>query len=100
MDWASYYPAYAVKEDAEMRTEAESHDHAESSSRGAISKPVEIADIGCGYGGLLFALAPKFPDTLMLGGFRSSWHSVATSDAPHHIIASLTVNQAWRSGYQ
>ncbi|KAJ1929725.1 tRNA (guanine-N(7)-)-methyltransferase (tRNA(m7G46)-methyltransferase) [Tieghemiomyces parasiticus] len=28
---------------------------------------VEFADIGCGYGGLLVALAPLFPDTLMLG---------------------------------
>jgi len=28
---------------------------------------VEIADIGCGYGGLLFALSPHFPKTLILG---------------------------------
>ncbi|PVU93996.1 hypothetical protein BB559_003110 [Furculomyces boomerangus] len=28
---------------------------------------VEFADIGCGYGGLLVALAPLFPNTLMLG---------------------------------
>lgn len=78
MDWASYYPAYAVKEDAEMPSEDESHDHALSSSRAVIRKPVEIADIGCGYGGLLFALAPKFPDTLMLGGLCYSRHSLAT----------------------
>lgn len=32
-----------------------------------MSKQVEIADIGCGYGGLLFALAPKMPNILMLG---------------------------------
>lgn len=32
---------------------------------------VEIADIGCGFGGLLVALAPKFPDTLLLGGWLS-----------------------------
>ena len=44
MDWAEYYPAFTGR-----------------------SKDVEIADIGCGYGGLLFALAPRFPDTLMLG---------------------------------
>lgn len=30
-------------------------------------KEVEVADIGCGFGGLLFALAPKLPDTLILG---------------------------------
>jgi hypothetical protein len=28
---------------------------------------VEIADIGCGFGGLLVALSPLFPNTLMLG---------------------------------
>ncbi|KAF8518456.1 putative methyltransferase-domain-containing protein [Gautieria morchelliformis] len=30
-------------------------------------KRPEFADIGCGFGGLLIALAPLFPDTLMLG---------------------------------
>ena len=30
-------------------------------------KRPEFADIGCGFGGLLIALAPIFPDTLMLG---------------------------------
>ncbi len=30
-------------------------------------KEVEIADIGCGFGGLLVALAPLMPDTLMIG---------------------------------
>lgn len=69
MDWASYYPAYAVKDDVEMSSEEESHDPMKQSSTKAISKPVEIADIGCGYGGLIFALSPKFPDTLMLGMF-------------------------------
>ncbi|CAE6434889.1 unnamed protein product [Rhizoctonia solani] len=29
--------------------------------------PVEFADIGCGFGGLLIALAPMYPETLMLG---------------------------------
>ncbi|KAJ3319075.1 tRNA (guanine-N(7)-)-methyltransferase (tRNA(m7G46)-methyltransferase) [Boothiomyces sp. JEL0866] len=30
-------------------------------------KKVEFADIGCGYGGLLVALSPIFPDKLILG---------------------------------
>ena len=30
-------------------------------------KTPEFADVGCGFGGLLIALAPLFPDTLMLG---------------------------------
>ncbi|KAF2018884.1 hypothetical protein BU24DRAFT_364202 [Aaosphaeria arxii CBS 175.79] len=63
MDWASHYPAYAVKQPQE-KDEAESHD---SEKAIAITQPVEIADIGCGFGGLLFALAPRFPTSLILG---------------------------------
>lgn len=42
MDWSDLYPAANVRR-------------------------VEIADIGCGFGGLLVALAPHFPDSLILG---------------------------------
>lgn len=36
-------------------------------------KQVEVADIGCGFGGLLFSLSPVLPDTLLLGkAFLSS----------------------------
>lgn len=35
-------------------------------TRSEVSR-VEFADVGCGYGGLLVALAPLFPNTLMLG---------------------------------
>jgi len=45
MDWKPYYPEDLLKKGGK----------------------VEFADIGCGYGGLLVALAPLFPETLMLG---------------------------------
>ncbi|KAI0587638.1 tRNA -methyltransferase [Pyrenophora tritici-repentis] len=69
MDWASLYPMYAKHPKQESGdAQNESHDVNEEEQRDmkAISKNVEIADIGCGFGGLLFALAPKFPDTLIL----------------------------------
>ncbi|KAH7413996.1 putative methyltransferase-domain-containing protein [Phaeosphaeria sp. MPI-PUGE-AT-0046c] len=71
MDWSALYPAYAVNEQ-DQSTTAEAvkpamADEEEQSKTKAISKQVEIADIGCGFGGLLFALAPQFPDTLILG---------------------------------
>jgi tRNA G46 methylase TrmB len=44
VDWSAHYPAFA----------------------GSGKKP-EFADVGCGFGGLLIALAPLYPDTLMLG---------------------------------
>lgn len=45
MDWSVHYPKYFPPGE----------------------KKVEWADVGCGFGGLLMALAPQFPDTLMLG---------------------------------
>ncbi|KAI0270805.1 putative methyltransferase [Russula aff. rugulosa BPL654] len=44
VDWNAHYPAFAES-----------------------GKKPEFADVGCGFGGLLIALAPLFPDTLMLG---------------------------------
>ncbi|KAH9972724.1 tRNA-methyltransferase [Lactifluus volemus] len=44
VDWSAHYPAFAVS-----------------------GKKPEFADVGCGFGGLLIALAPLYPDTLMLG---------------------------------
>lgn len=59
MDWSTHYPAFiSPKQD----TEAGHHPP-------QMSKQVEIADIGCGFGGLLIALSPLFPDTLMIGMF-------------------------------
>ena len=34
-----------------------------------MKKQVEVADIGCGFGGLLFSLSTALPDTLILGIF-------------------------------
>lgn len=49
MDWTKLYPAYYNEESKEVQSR------------------VEIADIGCGYGGLLINLAAEFPETLCLG---------------------------------
>ncbi|XP_014674502.1 PREDICTED: tRNA (guanine-N(7)-)-methyltransferase-like [Priapulus caudatus] len=49
MDWSQYYPQLI------------------SPDKPTPHPKVEIADIGCGYGGLLVSLSPMFPDQLMLG---------------------------------
>ncbi|KAF2145714.1 uncharacterized protein K452DRAFT_220817 [Aplosporella prunicola CBS 121167] len=69
MYWASLYPAFAVDEEMkDAPAQAEEQEQGEKAvARRKTSKQVEIADIGCGFGGLLFALAPRFPDTLLLG---------------------------------
>lgn len=38
-----------------------------STGKSKTGKQVEFADVGCGFGGLIMDLAPKFPETLMLG---------------------------------
>lgn len=77
MDWASLYPAYTVEpptameeaaSESAMQTDQPDEEQAEKPiGKRRISKEVEVADIGCGFGGLLFALSPKLPDTLLLG---------------------------------
>lgn len=70
MDWASLYSAYAVQKnenEQNMQVDGVTNVNEKQGNARAIIKNVEIADIGCGFGGLLFALAPKFSDTLILG---------------------------------
>ncbi|XP_064494844.1 tRNA (guanine-N(7)-)-methyltransferase isoform X4 [Pseudopipra pipra] len=51
MDWASLFPAFFPP----------------NAPPGTPPARVEFADVGCGYGGLLVALAELFPQTLALG---------------------------------
>lgn len=70
MDWAQHYPAYAedpAQESEEAVKEISTSEQDGSKAVRKMSKQVEVADIGCGFGGLLFALAPKLPNTLLLG---------------------------------
>ncbi|GMM36061.1 tRNA (guanine46-N7)-methyltransferase [Saccharomycopsis crataegensis] len=50
MDWTRFFPQYTSSDDKKQ-----------------LVKPVTIADVGCGYGGLLVQLAPLFPDNLIMG---------------------------------
>jgi tRNA G46 methylase TrmB len=55
MDWAPLYPAFVETAEPQPFTVRK------------LTQDVEVADIGCGFGGLLVALAPKLPNTLLLG---------------------------------
>ncbi|KAM5445179.1 tRNA (guanine-N(7)-)-methyltransferase (tRNA(m7G46)-methyltransferase) [Microsporum audouinii] len=57
MDWAAMFPAYTNPDSTAVNL----------LGTRKLVKDVEIADIGCGFGGLLVALAPLMPDTLMVG---------------------------------
>jgi tRNA (guanine-N7-)-methyltransferase len=74
MDWSQHYPAYIATSEPKS-TPGASQESSEpnqmiastATSIPKMSQLVEVADIGCGFGGLLFALAPKLPNTLLLG---------------------------------
>lgn len=80
MDWSTYYPAFVAEGQEEPKLtegmevhKAEIGDSEQRIEQALAAKPkqmtkdIEVADIGCGFGGLLVALSPALPDTLILG---------------------------------
>lgn len=69
MDWSQHYPAYIATESGssnEQETTRPTNDAVKTTPK-LLTKDITIADIGCGFGGLLFALSPKLPSSLILG---------------------------------
>ncbi|KAK3692480.1 methyltransferase related protein [Podospora appendiculata] len=72
MDWSSLYPDYVVPEEdapAEDQDASAKEDETYLADKlpRRLTQDIEVADIGCGFGGLLIALAPVMPQTLILG---------------------------------
>lgn len=59
MDWSTHFPTFVDPDPTKLSL---------TGSR-KLTRDVEIADIGCGFGGLLIALSPLLPETLMVGEF-------------------------------
>ena len=60
MDWSSIFPTQSTRMVRALASFSESR----------TAKPlnsVSIADIGCGFGGLLVALSPVYPQDMILG---------------------------------
>ncbi|KAF1814339.1 guanine-N(7)--methyltransferase, partial [Eremomyces bilateralis CBS 781.70] len=64
-NWRELYPGVA-QVGQEVQSAEDSPQNGENITPAAY-RGVEIADIGCGFGGLLFALSPLLPQTLILG---------------------------------
>ncbi|KAL9101169.1 MAG: hypothetical protein Q9163_003547 [Psora crenata] len=60
MDWANHYPAF-------IDPNAQTQGGEQKEKPRPLTKNVTIADIGCGFGGLLVALSPLLPEELILG---------------------------------
>lgn len=78
MDWAKLYPHFYDQETGKM------------------TKQVTVADIGCGFGGLMVDLSPEFPEDLILG---MEIRVQVTNYVEDRIIA-LRNNHAKDEGYQ
>lgn len=68
MDWSTFFPAFVA--DAQLDQRPDTAEGTESPAKlppKKLTKEVEVVDIGCGFGGLLVALSPVMPDTLLLG---------------------------------
>nr|Q5H737.1 RecName: Full=tRNA (guanine-N(7)-)-methyltransferase; AltName: Full=Appressorial penetration into host protein 1; AltName: Full=Transfer RNA methyltransferase 8; AltName: Full=tRNA (guanine(46)-N(7))-methyltransferase; AltName: Full=tRNA(m7G46)-methyltransferase [Colletotrichum orbiculare MAFF 240422]BAD89293.1 m7G tRNA methyltransferase [Colletotrichum lagenaria] len=71
MDWTLYYPAFPTQGET-LPNHIFTHNQScmrisDSTRSGSLQKNIEVVDIGCGFGGLLVALAPLMPETLALG---------------------------------
>ncbi|KAI5866241.1 putative methyltransferase [Durotheca rogersii] len=69
MDWSALFPAFIADiQPGPSGTDGCAETVATAASAPQkLSKDVEVVDIGCGFGGLLVALGPLMPDTLLLG---------------------------------
>ena len=85
MDWTSYYPAYAASETA---SPPQGTTDTSPTPVRQLTKTVTIADIGCGFGGLLVALAKILPEELLLGKLPSSSLLVIQADIPQDLSSA------------
>lgn len=74
MDWSQHYPAYvATPPQPQPQPATQDHEPSKALTTTTPNQPPTmtalptVADIGCGFGGLLFALSPLLPSSLILG---------------------------------
>ncbi|POV99811.1 hypothetical protein PSHT_13369 [Puccinia striiformis] len=75
MDWSKHYPNFFPSPKPIPNNEQEKNGCTDIDAK----KVVEFADVGCGFGGLLMAMAPLFPEKLMLG----KWMERVLEIRPH-----------------
>ncbi|KAL8736166.1 MAG: hypothetical protein Q9166_000321 [cf. Caloplaca sp. 2 TL-2023] len=89
MDWASYYPAYTTSS-----TEPTQTNDSPETRRRLLSKDVTVADIGCGFGGLLVALAPKLPDKLLIEFVQDKIKALRKQNADSNLYQNIACLRA------
>ena len=63
VDWKKHFPLHFGGDinDKNICCNTEAHPLSYSQQQQRFSKNIDFLDVGCGYGGLLFGLAPYFP---------------------------------------
>ncbi|EXJ64800.1 tRNA (guanine-N7-)-methyltransferase [Cladophialophora yegresii CBS 114405] len=92
MDWTRHFPAF-VRNASQSQSQSQTQSEI-GTPRPPMTRDVEIADIGCGFGGLLVALAPLFPETLMLAGME------LRIQVTNYVIDRIAALRAQNSGAQ
>ncbi|PPJ53343.1 hypothetical protein CBER1_00918 [Cercospora berteroae] len=97
MDWSQHYPHFIAPQNGETKPNPSENGTTPANGQlPAMTKHVTIADIGCGFGGLTFALSPKFPSNLILGlEIRTSVTSFVQDKA-----RALRTQHTQTNGYQ
>jgi tRNA G46 methylase TrmB len=67
MDWSGLFPAFVQPKASGQDSGSGLEAPVPTVVPRRLVKDVEVADIGCGFGGLLMALSPIMPETLILG---------------------------------
>ena len=67
MDWSSQYPDFVAEEKGAGAESNQALTPGVPPSVKKLVKNIEVADIGCGFGGLLVGLSQLLPETLILG---------------------------------
>ncbi|KAI2468346.1 putative methyltransferase [Annulohypoxylon bovei var. microspora] len=67
MDWSTFFPTFVADTQPDIRQTSEDIEAIPNPPPKKLTKDVEVVDIGCGFGGLLVALSPVMPDTLVVG---------------------------------
>lgn len=87
MDWSSFYPGFVASRDDQTALSTPASKALPTVK--PLTQDVEVVDIGCGFGGLLVALAPLLPNKLILGLFKYNVLACRVS-------TNLTSEQVWK----
>jgi hypothetical protein len=96
MDWSKHFPHFFSGQKSNTIDTQQENLGATLDS----NKVVEFADVGCGFGGLLIAMAPLYPEKLMLGNLIELMLSRQSRRLQAHITLLSTLIVVWIAAFE